>query len=71
MWEDPIVKETRAAREELFARFNHDLAKLCAHLRQREQEHGGRVVTREPRRPEPVETVKKMTRWPVHTPVGG
>ena len=26
MWEDSIVKETRAAREELFARFNHDLA---------------------------------------------
>ena len=25
MWEDPIVKETRAAREELFARFNYTL----------------------------------------------
>jgi hypothetical protein len=25
IWEDPIVKETRAAREELLARFNHDL----------------------------------------------
>ncbi len=52
MWEDPIVKETRAAREELFARFNHDLAALCEHLRKKQREHSGRVVTREPRRPE-------------------
>jgi hypothetical protein len=59
MWEDPIVKETRAAREELFARFNHDLAELCAHLRQRQAEHRDRVVTREPRRPEPVQTLEK------------
>ena len=52
MWEDPIVKETRAAREELFARFNYDLAALCEHLREKQREHSGRVVTREPRRPE-------------------
>jgi len=52
MWEDPIVKETRAAREELFARFNHNLAALCEHLRKKQREHSGRVVTREPRRPE-------------------
>ena len=52
MWEDPIVQETRAAREELFARFNHDLAALCEHFRKSQREHSGRVVTREPRRPE-------------------
>ena len=50
--EDPIVKETRVAREELFARFNYDLAALCEHLREKQREHSGRVVTREPRRPE-------------------
>jgi hypothetical protein len=59
MWEDPIVKETRLAREELFAQFGHDLAKFCEHLRQKQREHGTRVVTREPRRPEPVETLEK------------
>ena len=59
MWEDPIVKETRAAREELFARFNHDLAALCEHLRKKQREHRGRVVTRKPRRPEAVDTLKK------------
>jgi hypothetical protein len=59
MWEDPIVKETREAREELSARFNHDLAALCRFLREREREHPDRIVTLEPRRPELVETVKK------------
>ncbi len=54
MWEDPIVKETREAREELFARFDHDLGALCRFLRQRESEHPDRVVTLEPRRPEPI-----------------
>jgi len=29
MWEDLIVKETREARERLFARCNNDLATLC------------------------------------------
>ncbi|HEX7151643.1 MAG TPA: hypothetical protein VF618_09165 [Thermoanaerobaculia bacterium] len=59
MWEDPIVKETRAAREELSARFNHDLAALCEYLREKEREHPHRVVTLEPRRPELVEAAKK------------
>lgn len=59
MWEDPIVKETRAAREELFARFNHDLAALCEYLREKQREHSGRVVNLEPRRPEAAEIQKK------------
>ena len=59
MWEDPIVKETRAAREELAARFNHDLGALCRYLREKEREHPDRVVTLEPRRPELVEAPRK------------
>ena len=59
MWEDPIVKETRAAREELFARFNHNLAALCENLREKEREHARRVVTLEPRRPEAEQIAKK------------
>ena len=59
MWEDPIVKETRAARQELFERFNNDLAALCKHLREKENEHPNRVVTLTPRRPEVAETAKK------------
>jgi len=54
MWEDPIVKETREAREQLSAQFGHDLAALCAFIREKEQEHADRLVTLEPRRPETV-----------------
>jgi len=59
MWEDPIVKETRKAREELFARFNYDLAALCRYLREKEREHPDRVVTLNHRRPEPEEVITK------------
>jgi len=58
MWEDPIVKETREAREELFARFDHDLGALCPFLREKQNEHTERVVTLEPRKPEPVAAEK-------------
>ena len=51
-WEDPIVEETRAAREELSASFGHDLAALCTYLREKEREHADRVVTLPPRKPE-------------------
>jgi DNA polymerase III delta subunit len=51
MWEDPIVKETRAAREELLKRFNYDLDALCEHLQQLEAHSGKKAVTLERRRP--------------------
>ena len=59
MWEDPIVKETREAREQLAAQFNHDLAALCAFFREKEREHPERVVTLPPRRPEMAEVQGK------------
>ena len=49
MWEDPIVKETRAAREELLNRFNLDA--LCEYLQQQEAQSDKKAVTLEPRRP--------------------
>jgi hypothetical protein len=58
MWEDPIVKQTRDAREQLFARFNGDLGALCRYLREKENEHRDRVVTLQPRRAEPAVTEK-------------
>lgn len=51
MWEDPIVKETRAAREELLKRFNYDLDALCAYLEEMEKTSGKKAVTLEPQRP--------------------
>ena len=51
MWEDPIVKETRAAREELLNRFNYDLDALCAYLEQLEKTSAKKAVTLQPQRP--------------------
>jgi len=51
MWEDPIVKETRTAREELLKRFNYDLDALCEYLQQQETQSAKKAVTLEPRRP--------------------
>ena len=51
MWEDPIVKETRAAREELLERFNYDLDALCEHLQQLDDQSDKKAVTLEPQRP--------------------
>ena len=53
MWEDPIVKETRAAREELLQRFNYDLDALCEYLQQLESESEKKSITLEPKRPSP------------------
>jgi hypothetical protein len=58
MWEDPIVKETRAAREELLERFDYDLDALCAYLEE-SVERGKPSVTLEPRRP--VEPARKIS----------
>jgi hypothetical protein len=51
MWEDPIVKETRAAREELLKRFNYDLEALCEYLDKTGHESQRKAITLEPRRP--------------------
>jgi hypothetical protein len=45
MWEDPIVKETRAAREELVAEFGGDLDALWQHLQKVQDKYRDRVVT--------------------------
>jgi DNA polymerase III delta subunit len=50
MSEDSIVKETRAAREELLKRFDYDLDALCAYLEKLERLSEKKAVTVEPRR---------------------
>lgn len=49
MWEDPIVKETRAAREELVAEFGGDLDALWQHLQKVQEEYRDHVVTGTPK----------------------
>lgn len=52
MPDDPIVAETRAARERLVARFNGDLDALWRHIHEVEQTLQNRLVRRDPKRPE-------------------
>jgi hypothetical protein len=52
MSDDPIVAETRAARERLVAKFGGDLNALWRHIHDVEETMKGRIVRREPKRPE-------------------
>jgi hypothetical protein len=49
--EDPIVAETRAARDRLVERFGGDLDALWEHIQQVQRGLGKRVVRLEPKRP--------------------
>jgi len=53
MSDDPIVAETRAARERLVEKFNSDLDALWLHIREVEKSLEKRVVRRRPKAPEP------------------
>jgi hypothetical protein len=59
MSDDPIVAETRAARERLVARFGGDLDALWRHIHEVEQTLKDRIVRREPKKPEP--TARKVS----------
>jgi hypothetical protein len=59
VWEDPIVRETRNAREELLERFNYDLDALCEYLEQVGERVGKKAVTLPPRRP--AEATRKVS----------
>jgi hypothetical protein len=41
---DPIVEEVREARRRLAEKCGHDLKKIVAYIRKREQENGRKVV---------------------------
>jgi hypothetical protein len=50
-WEDPIVAETRALRQQLMDEVGNDLDALVTYLQERELEHQDRLVSPPPRRP--------------------
>jgi len=41
---DPGIDEVRRARMALSSRFDHDLQRLCAYLREEQKKHPGRVI---------------------------
>lgn len=51
MWEDPIVKETRVAREKLVEEFGGDLNALWEHLQVVQEQYRDRVVTGQQKAP--------------------
>jgi hypothetical protein len=50
MWQDPIVEEVRKARDERAARFDYDLERIFADLREQERKIGREYVTLPPER---------------------
>ena len=52
VWQDPIVAETRALRQQLMDEVGNDLDSLVKYLQERELEHPERLVSLSPRRPE-------------------
>jgi hypothetical protein len=50
MWQDPIVEEVRKARDEHAARFDYDLERIFADLREQEHKIGREYVTLPPKR---------------------
>jgi hypothetical protein len=57
-WEDPIVAETRALRQQLMDEVGNDLDALVKYLQEREREHPERLVSLPPRRPETTVVMK-------------
>ncbi len=52
MWEDIIVKEIRAIREQHAAQYNYDLQAIAADIKQQEQKNiRAKFVTRPSRKP--------------------
>jgi hypothetical protein len=49
MKSDPIVEEVRKVREAHAAKFNYNLAAICADLKKREQTTAHPVVSRQPK----------------------
>jgi hypothetical protein len=46
---DPVVDEVRKVREAHAAKFNYDLAAICADLKKKEKDSGHTVVSRQPK----------------------
>jgi hypothetical protein len=59
-WEDPIVAETRALRQQLMDEVGNDVDALVMYLKERELDHPERLVSLSPRRSEPAVAAKEQ-----------
>ncbi len=51
MWQDPVVSETRALRDEYARQFNYDIEAICKDLMTHQAAHPERMVSFPPRKP--------------------
>jgi hypothetical protein len=51
MWQDPIIAETRALRDEYARQFNYDINRMFKDLMAKQAAHPERVVAFPPRKP--------------------
>jgi hypothetical protein len=51
MWQDPIVAETRALRDEYARQFNYDIGAIFEDLVAQQAKHPERVISFPPRKP--------------------
>jgi hypothetical protein len=51
MWQDPIVTETRALRDEYASQFNYDINAIFEDLMAKQAKHPERIVSFPPRKP--------------------
>jgi hypothetical protein len=54
VWEDPIVTETRALRQEMMGEAGNDLDALFAYLQKEQEQYRGRLVRLPPCAPVPL-----------------
>ena len=60
MWQDPIVAETRALRDEYARQFNYDADAIFEDLMEKQAMHPERVVSLPPRKVRVVDTDKRI-----------
>ena len=58
MWQDPIVAETRALRDEYARQFNNDIDDIFKDLIAKQAAHPERVVAFPPRKPKRLKGVR-------------
>lgn len=51
MWQDPIIAETRAIRDEYSRQFNYDIDAIFEDLMAKQAKHPERIVSFPPRKP--------------------
>ena len=51
MWQEPVVSETRALRDDYARQFNYNIEAMCKDLMAQQARHPARVVSYLPRKP--------------------